>query len=298
VDGDPWQVPRTVYVTGFPRERVEALHAALLARGVDSPYQEWIQRMDERGPRDADAPASVRVDVADWFTVAMTHFGPTPPRWIRAAPGFTSPATWRRRSSRGRPTSCWTACRTRRMRTTCSPAWTLTGQPFVTTTATPRPGGKLLLDRNFGPYLAGNTLSGMGMWFQNLAAALLIYDLTGSTLMVGVVNFSLFIGALLLVSVTGAAADRFDRRRLLMVTQGVGALAAGALAVFTLMGVVTTGLLIASTALLAWRWRSSRRRCCRWSRCWCRARTWTPRWRSTLRRSTWPVRSARCWPRG
>jgi MFS family permease len=120
----------------------------------------------------------------------------------------------------------------------------------VTDTATPRPGGKLLLDRNLGPYLAGNTLSGMGMWFQNLAAALLIFDLTGSTLMVGVVNFSLFIGALLLVSVTGAAADRFDRRRLLMVTQGVGALAAGALAVFTLMGVVTTGLLIASTALL------------------------------------------------
>jgi len=118
------------------------------------------------------------------------------------------------------------------------------------TTTSPRPGGRLLLDRNFGPYLAGNTLSGMGMWFQNLAAALLIYDLTGSTLMVGVVNFSLFIGALLLVSVTGAAADRFDRRRLLMVTQGVGAMAAGALAVFAWTGVVTTGLLIASTAVL------------------------------------------------
>lgn len=67
VDGDPWQVPRTVYVTGFPRERIEALHAALVARGMDSPYQDWITRMDERGPRDADALADVRVDVADWF---------------------------------------------------------------------------------------------------------------------------------------------------------------------------------------------------------------------------------------
>ena len=67
VAGAPWDVPRTVFVTGFPRERTEALHAAMLERGLDSPFTGWLERMDERGPRDADADPDVRVHVADWF---------------------------------------------------------------------------------------------------------------------------------------------------------------------------------------------------------------------------------------
>lgn len=116
--------------------------------------------------------------------------------------------------------------------------------------APPRSGARLLVDRNFGPYLVGNSLSSMGTWFQNLAASLLIYDLTRSTLMVGVVNFAQFVGALVLAPVAGSAADRFDRRHVLMVSQAVAATASAVLAALTLTGTVTAPLLIASTALL------------------------------------------------
>lgn len=67
VVGVPWDVPRTVYVTGFPRERVEALHEAMVERGLESPYAEWVSKFDDRPPRDADAEVDVRVHVADWF---------------------------------------------------------------------------------------------------------------------------------------------------------------------------------------------------------------------------------------
>lgn len=69
IEGVPtWDVPRTVYVTGFPRERTMAIHEAMHAAGVQSPYAEWIDRIDERGPRDVDAIADVRIDVAAWFS--------------------------------------------------------------------------------------------------------------------------------------------------------------------------------------------------------------------------------------
>lgn len=67
VEGDPWDVPRTVYVTGFPRERTEAIHEALVEQGLESPFAEWFLKMEDRDPRDADAPPDVRVHVADWF---------------------------------------------------------------------------------------------------------------------------------------------------------------------------------------------------------------------------------------
>lgn len=67
VAGEAWDVPRTVYGTGFPRERTEALHEAMVEKGLDSPFADWVDKLDERGPRDADADPDVRVHVADWF---------------------------------------------------------------------------------------------------------------------------------------------------------------------------------------------------------------------------------------
>jgi hypothetical protein len=79
----------------------------------------------------------------------------------------------------------------------------------------------LLRSRDFGPYFAGNWLSSSGTWFQNLAASLLVYRQTHSAFLLGVLNFCQFIPILVLVPWTGSAADRFDRRRLLLVTQSV-----------------------------------------------------------------------------
>ena len=84
-------------------------------------------------------------------------------------------------------------------------------------------------DRNFGPYFVGNALSASGTWFQNLAASLLVYRLTHSPFLLGVLNFAQFVPVLVLAPWAGSAADRFDRRRLLLVTQvGRGVLSGGA----------------------------------------------------------------------
>ncbi len=78
---------------------------------------------------------------------------------------------------------------------------------------------RLIRSRNFGPYFVGNAASASGTWFQNLAASLLVYRLTHSPFLLGVLNFGNFVPVLLLAPWAGSAADRFDRRRLLPVTQ-------------------------------------------------------------------------------
>jgi len=78
---------------------------------------------------------------------------------------------------------------------------------------------RLIRSRNFGPYFVGNALSASGTWFQNLAASLLVWRLTHSTFLLGILNFSNFIAVLVLAPWAGAAADRLDQRRLLLVTQ-------------------------------------------------------------------------------
>ncbi|TVP64113.1 MAG: MFS transporter [Nitriliruptor sp.] len=104
--------------------------------------------------------------------------------------------------------------------------------------------------REFRIYWLGASLSSIGTWFQNIAAGLLVYELTRSTLAVGAVNFAQFIGSILLVSVAGGAADRYDRRRLLMVSQGIAAVVGAALATVTLLGAVTPAIVIGAALLL------------------------------------------------
>ena len=99
----------------------------------------------------------------------------------------------------------------------------------------PRGLGGLLADRTFGPYLAGNLLSNTGNWFQNVAAGLLVFAVTGSNTLVGVVGVLQFGATLLLSPVAGAVADRVDRRRLLLGAQVLGAAGALGLALLVLV---------------------------------------------------------------
>ena len=78
---------------------------------------------------------------------------------------------------------------------------------------------RLIGHRNFGPYFLGNAASATGTWFQNLAAQLLVYRLTHSAFLLGVLNFGSFVPVLLLAPWAGSAADRYDRRRVVVVTQ-------------------------------------------------------------------------------
>ena len=71
---------------------------------------------------------------------------------------------------------------------------------------------RLIGSRNFGPYFVGNAASASGTWFQNLASQLLIYRLTHSPFLLGVLNFCQFAPVLVLAPWTGGLADRKDPR--------------------------------------------------------------------------------------
>ncbi|HZQ77494.1 MAG TPA: MFS transporter [Acidimicrobiia bacterium] len=109
---------------------------------------------------------------------------------------------------------------------------------------------RVLALRNFWPYFAGNLLSNCGTWFQNIAQAILIYRLTGSTFVVGVVNFAQFAGVFLLAPFAGSAADRFDRRRLIVLTQVGAVVVTAALAALQGAGLATAPVVIVLTGLL------------------------------------------------
>lgn len=90
---------------------------------------------------------------------------------------------------------------------------------------------RLIRDRTFGPFFLGTLTSNAGNWFQNLAAAVVVYDLTGSSTLVGLVSVLQFTATLLLSPWAGVAGDRVDRRRLLLGAQALSGAGAGALAV-------------------------------------------------------------------
>jgi MFS family permease len=104
---------------------------------------------------------------------------------------------------------------------------------------------RLIGDRNFGPYFLGNAASATGTWFQNLAAALFVYRLTHSAFLLGVLNFGNFLPVLVLAPWAGSAADRYDRRRILLVTQLASAGLSGALALLTWGGLARVWVVIA-----------------------------------------------------
>jgi mycothiol S-conjugate amidase len=68
--GEPWQPLKLYYNMGFFRERVTALHEAMLAAGLESPYAEWLQRWgDSDDDRDQLSRVTTRVPCADYFPV-------------------------------------------------------------------------------------------------------------------------------------------------------------------------------------------------------------------------------------
>ena len=73
--------------------------------------------------------------------------------------------------------------------------------------------------RNYRLFFCGQSLAILGNWIQYLAMSWLVYRLTGSAWLLGVTGFASQIAILLLAPFGGLWADRFDRRKLLLVTQ-------------------------------------------------------------------------------
>ncbi|WP_252445271.1 mycothiol conjugate amidase Mca [Pseudonocardia humida] len=91
--GDPWQPLKLYYSHGFSRARIVAVHEALLATGLESPYGEML----ENWPADRGDPGervTTRVECADYFPVRdealkahATQIDPTS-RWFLVPPGM------------------------------------------------------------------------------------------------------------------------------------------------------------------------------------------------------------------
>jgi len=91
---------------------------------------------------------------------------------------------------------------------------------------------RLIREPRFGPYIVGNFTSNIGNWFQNVAAGIVVFQLTGSNTLVGTVSVLQFLATLLLSPYSGALADRLDRRKLLILAQCISATGAVGLAIW------------------------------------------------------------------
>ncbi|MBV9495922.1 MAG: MFS transporter [Acidobacteria bacterium] len=93
---------------------------------------------------------------------------------------------------------------------------------------------RALRHRNFQLFFVGNIISLVGTWMQTVAESWLIYRLTGSSLLLGAIGFANQMPAFILGPVGGHIADRYDRRRVLVLTQTAAMTLAFILAVLTL----------------------------------------------------------------
>jgi MFS family permease len=94
--------------------------------------------------------------------------------------------------------------------------------------------GRALRHRNFQLFFSGQLISLIGTWMQSVAQSWLVYRLTGSALLLGSVGFASQVPVFLFAPLGGIAADRYNRRHIVIGTQVTAMLLAFILAVLTL----------------------------------------------------------------
>lgn len=107
---------------------------------------------------------------------------------------------------------------------------------------------RALRHRNFKLFFAGQSISLIGTWMTRLATGWLVYRLTHSALLLGIVSFAGQICAFLLGPVAGVWVERLNRRKLLVWTQALAAAQSLAMAALTLAHVITLWEIIALAA--------------------------------------------------
>lgn len=108
---------------------------------------------------------------------------------------------------------------------------------------------RALRSRNYRLFFAGQSISLVGTLMQQVAMSWLVYRLTGSALLLGVLGFASQIPHLVLAPVAGVLADRWDRRRAILLTQLLALVQAGVLAFFVLTDRIAPWQLIALSSL-------------------------------------------------
>ncbi len=107
---------------------------------------------------------------------------------------------------------------------------------------------RALRHRNFQLFFFGQSISLIGTWMTRLATSWLVYRLTHSALLLGIVSFSGQIVSFLLGPFAGVWVERLNRRKLLVWTQVAAAIQSLAMAALTLAHVITLWEIIALAA--------------------------------------------------
>ena len=107
-----------------------------------------------------------------------------------------------------------------------------------------------LRHRNYQLFFFGQGVSLVGTWMQRVALGWLVYRVTNSALLLGLVSFSNQLPTFLIAPFAGVLADRMDRRRLLIATQALAMVQAFVLAALTLLGQITIWHIIVLGAVL------------------------------------------------
>ncbi|HWG33531.1 MAG TPA: MFS transporter, partial [Gemmatimonadaceae bacterium] len=109
--------------------------------------------------------------------------------------------------------------------------------------------GRALSSRNYRLFFGGQSVSLVGTWITRIATSWLVYRLTGSAFLLGVVGFCGQIPTLILTPFSGVLIDRWNRHTVLVVTQVLSMLQSLALAILAFAGVITvTEILILQLA--------------------------------------------------
>jgi len=98
---------------------------------------------------------------------------------------------------------------------------------------------RALRHRNYRLFFAGQGTSLIGTWLTRVATSWLVYRLTHSAFLLGVVGFASQMPTFLLAPIAGVLVDRWSRHRVLVATQVLAMLQSALLAIFSLTGTIT-----------------------------------------------------------
>ena len=110
--------------------------------------------------------------------------------------------------------------------------------------------GRVLSQRDFAIYWASNGVNTVGRWMYRIAVAWLAWELTESTVWLGIVAFAESIPLVIFSVVAGALADRVGYIRITILAQTATAAAAVVFALLTLLDLITIELVVAFALLI------------------------------------------------
>jgi MFS family permease len=104
--------------------------------------------------------------------------------------------------------------------------------------------------RNYKLFFSGQSISLIGTWMQRIAMPWLVYHLTGSAFLLGLVSFAGQIPTFLLAPLGGVVTDKFSKYRVLLITQIISLIQALILAVLALTGVIQIWQIVVLSIIL------------------------------------------------